>query len=344
MKLNQIASYELDKCYAIAPLQYNGKGHIVVAAEKVNKCLLFDEDGNYEDTIWDGPGGTMSIVQVPNSDGWFLATHQFYSPNDSKDAHIVLVRPIDGKWHIQNISDIPFCHRFSILTAHSKHYLIGCTIKGAHEYKEDWRTPGSVYVAELPEDLENYNENHQIEWKEVLGGLFHNHGFSLEKDEEGNEYALVGTDNGIFEVKPPVSDGASWTFRQLTQEKASDMILADFDHDGKKEMITIAPFHGDDIRIWHLNECGVYEPVWDCPFKCEMAHAIWTLEDDSVIIAHRKGEKRTMVFYYQDGYKVDTLLSDKGGANAYTFVKDGKRRVVVTNREINEIAFYDVEK
>ena len=79
MKLNLLNSYELDRCYSIAPLHYQGKDHILVAAEKVNKCILFDLDGNPEETVWEEPGGTMSMVQVPGTDGWFLATHQFYT-------------------------------------------------------------------------------------------------------------------------------------------------------------------------------------------------------------------------------------------------------------------------
>ena len=67
MKVNKIKTHELEKCYAISPLTYNGAEHILIAAEKVNKCLLFDLDGNLEETVWDEPGGTMSMVQVPEA-------------------------------------------------------------------------------------------------------------------------------------------------------------------------------------------------------------------------------------------------------------------------------------
>ena len=94
---------------------------------------------------------------------------------------------------------------------------------------------------------------------------------------------------------------------------------------------------------------GKYEKVWDCPFKTEMAHSIWAREiygKNVAIIGHRKGESRDLIeFYFEDGeYKTNVLAKDVGSANIYPFDENGKVKLVSTNREINEIAFYEVEE
>mgnify|MGYP000075570163 FL=1 len=52
------------------------------------------------------------MVQVPGSDGQFLATHKFYSPNDSKEAKIILAYPEDGEWKVRTLAELPFVSSF----------------------------------------------------------------------------------------------------------------------------------------------------------------------------------------------------------------------------------------
>ena len=77
MKIKKKVLAHLNKCYAIAPLFYQGKRQFLVAAEKADPCYLFDQDGTLQDTLWTEPGGVMTMVQVPGTNGQLRSTAKF---------------------------------------------------------------------------------------------------------------------------------------------------------------------------------------------------------------------------------------------------------------------------
>lgn len=336
---------ELEKCYSIAPLQYQGEPHILVAAEKQDRCILFDARGNEKATVWEGPGGVMTMVQVPGTDGQFLATHKFYSPNDSKEAKIVIATPDGGgKWEIRTLAELPFVHRFDILESNGRHYLIACTLKSGHEYKDDWSQPGKVYAAMLPEDLSGYDSEHPLELQVIKDEMLKNHGYYKVK-EDNTESSLICSANGVFRFYPPKEENGEWSITQLLDTPASDATMIDLDQDGEMEMVVLSPFHGDEIQIYKKTEEG-YQAVYEYPEKAEFLHAIWSGNLDgipSVVIGHRKGARRLLQFTWnteKKKYIFKTLDDDCGPANAFGYSLDGKDILVTTNREINEIAMY----
>ena len=328
----------LTKCYSIAPLFYKGKEHFLVAAEKVDKCLLFDMEGNQEEVVWEEPGGVMTMVQVPGTDGQFLATHKFYSPNDSKEAKIVKVTPDgNGNWEVKTLVDLPFVHRFDILERGGVRYLIACALKSGYEYKDDWRFPGKVYVAVLPEDLSGFDEEHQLELTVLKDNMLKNHGYYRVEDG-GVQTSVISCDNGIYQFVPPADPDSEWEIRTLTTDAASDAVMVDFDGDGVKEIAAIAPFHGEKIRFYKKVDGE----------DCEFLHSIYggTLcGKPAFVTGHRKGNRDLMAFFYnreKGSYEVEYIDHDCGSANVYHYVKDGKDMLVSTNREIDEVALYTI--
>lgn len=348
MKVKKKVISNLNKCYSIARLQYQGGEHILVAAEKQDPCYLFDLDGNLEDTVWEEPGGVMSMVQVPGSDGVFLATHRFYSPNDSKEAKIVIVRPLaKGNWEVKTLVDLPFVHRFDVVTRNGVSYLIACALKSGHEYKEDWSMPGKVYAAVLPEDLEGYDENHQLELKVLKDQMLKNHGYyKVQKD--GVDTCLISSNEGVFRFTPPEAPDKEWKIEQLVDEPASDAVLVDLDGDGKEELAFISPFHGNQVCIYRETENG-YDKVYSYD-TAEFAHAIYggtLLGKPAVIIGHRKGERDLLLFTWDQDkgeFQAEILDHDCGPANVLKFTRGEEEVLVSTNREINEVAMYTFEK
>jgi hypothetical protein len=354
MKVTKKVISDLNKCYSIAPITVEGKPCFLVAAEKKDPCYLFSEDGEKLETVWTEPGGVMTMVQVPGVDGQFLATHKFYSPNDSLEAKIVIVtRRGKDDWEVRTLCNAPFVHRFGILNRGGTNYLIVCCLKTGHEYKNDWRFPGACFGAELPKDLSSYNEDNTLPLTLIMEGMLKNHGYSMTK-HGGHDAALVGCEEGSFLFDPPAVKGGDWEVTQILDIPTSDSVLCDFDGDGKPELGVISPFHGNSLTIYHLDEHGNYVPQWKygVPEKeTEMLHATWAdtiLGKPSWIVGWRKGTKNTIIITWDaeaGDYKTEFIDQNTGCANAMHFVNSKGQDVVIgTNREIDEAALYILEE
>lgn len=336
---------ELTLCYCVAPLQYQGRRHYLVASEKQHPCLLFDEQGNCVDKVWDGPGGTMSMVQLPGVDGAFLATHRFYSPNDNKQASIVLCRHEAGAWRVRTLLELPGVHRFDILERNGVRWVIACTIKSDYEYKDDWRFPGKVYAAVLPENLMELPEDFRLEARVICPALTRNHGYSRD-----GQSGIVTADEGVFRFTPPEDPAGDWGMELLLAESTSDALLLDLDGDGEKELLTLSPFHGDTLRVFKASGIGApgsgYVPIFEYEAKIPFAHAICGAEWEGkqiAVVGHRR-EARDLLAVYHDGtrYRVECLDHDVGPANALNAALAGETRILSANRETDEIALYTI--
>ena len=351
----------LEKCYAVAPLRYEGKDYVLIAAEKRNDCRLYDFDGNKISTVWHEPGGTMSIVPLEQPDGACLATHRFYSPNDSAEASIILAVPQKKQctdstsqgtaaedpfeWNIHTLLHLPFLHRFDILERNGIRYLIMCTIKSQHRHKDDWSSGGKVYAGVLPADIEaEQTGGHSFGIRIIHEGLVKNHGFTKDV-HNGIETAVVCAENGVFRLTPPEQANGEWLVEPLLDTPASDAVFADLNGDGIKELLVISPFHGDFITIYEYAG-GSYRKVYAYPEPANFAHAITAgtvYGTEYIFIGHREGTQRLLAFYYdrqKGAYAVTILDENAGAANARLFEKEEGSFLAVTNREKNEIAFY----
>lgn len=336
MELQKFNSYKMEKCYAANVLNIKGKKFYVVAAEKTDDCCLFDEEGNYVETIWKGPSGTMSIVPLEDLDGGFLATRQFYSPNDSKEARVMAYVPNEKGWDEYELAKLPFVHRFDVIERKGKRYVVGSTIKNQHDFKDDWTHPGKIWVASLPRDMKGWvRDGGRLDFVPIADGFTRNHGYCL-----WNGKVVVSSDEGAFLVD--VDDEGVFSIKKLCSDSISDISFTDFDGDGKDEMLAILPFHGDRIAIYHqIDDC--FEKIYEYNRPLAFAHAIWTgkINGKNVGLIGNRRENMEMVSvsYEESQYSVKTLERNVGPAN---FWCDGDV-LISTNREIDEIAFYRIK-
>ena len=349
MKVKKTVLAKLNKCYAIAPLDYRGRHCFVVAAEKEDPCCLFDSEGALKDTLWTGPGGVMTMVQVPGTDGQLIATAKFYSPDESLDAELVVVTPEGGgRWEMHCLTPIPHVHRFDILTRAGVNWLIVCTVKSGQDKAEgDWSYPGKVYAAVLPEDLSAFDRKHPLVLHVIKDGLHRNHGYTRCK--RGSVPAgLVSADEGVFRMTPPETPEGEWQVEQLLDSPTSDALLLDLDGDGREELCTLSPFHGERVTILHQSAAG-YVPVWTLPEDAPFSHAICgacLTGTPAFVTGCRAGKKNLMAIRYdkaEESYTVTLLDEGRGPANVMAFTKeDGTEVLIAANRETDEVAMYEI--
>lgn len=338
----------MPKAYAIGMFYGDDAPSFVVGVEKDGPIRRFALDGTPMETVAEGPGGVMTVTQVPGRTDQLLATSEFFSPNYGADTACIrsYTRAADGTWSSSKLCDLPYVHRFGLLTgADGQLWLIACTIKGAcRQIKNDWLAPGAVYVAPLDGALEEHDDENQVTLTELSGCQLQNHGFWCAPDRS---FALVSTAAGVFRYVPPATADGEWSVSCLIVQPTSDICVADFDGDGKDEILTLSAFHGDTLSVWHeAANPDTYERVWVDPEKRDFLHAIWSgelLGEKCAVIGNRKGGRDLFRVYYADGtYQLEFIDHDHGPANCWAFTDGDATRIVAANRETDEVALYEV--
>lgn len=331
----------IEVCYALTKLVKDGRDVLVAAAEKRAPCRLYELDGACIGQIWDSPGGIMTMVPVPGGNGTFLSTQAFFSPDESTEARIVCAKEREDGWTLTKVRDIPHIHRFDIIPKHGINYVIACTLKSGHEYPSDWRSPGRIWTGVLPDDPE-----HPLELTVFQDGLTRNHGYT-RYERDGEISCVISCDEGVFLVSPPEEPDQPWRMERLLDSPASDAVLIDLDGDGQAELLTLSPFHGDTLAIWHRGPNG-YQKVYEHPEKLPFLHAITagTVYGRPVVfVGHRGGAMRLLGFWYDRArgtYCTDVLDEHAGTANCMLFERSGHPALLAANRELDQVAIYDI--
>lgn len=331
---------KLHRCYATSSTIIDGKQKILFATEGEGAAYMYSGPEFEQSTIWDGPGGTMSMIQVPGKNGDFLAVQNFFPTFQSENATIVWARPkTNNEWDVKTILKLPYIHRFDILTANGIHYFVGCTLCTSKTDKEDWSDPGKIYVGEIPDDL-----NEPIKLKVIKSGLVKNHGYS-RANWRGCMAGMVTCDSGVFAVTPPQKKSEGWTIETVLTCPVSDIAVGDIDGDGQDELITIEPFHGNQFIIYKKTENG-YEKVYEYPELMEFGHVVWAGKlrgIPTVIGGQRRHSKELFYIQYKDGaYVKTTIESDIGPSNVAVVHGQDRDIIVSANREIGEAVLYIV--
>lgn len=329
---------DIFKCYSTSAMQIDGKWHYLFATEDKGVCMDFSDDFKLNGTVWEGPGGTMSIVPIPGKPNQFLAVQEFFPTFNAPNAKIVWVEYIDEAWVVHPFIDLPYVHRFDLLHRDGVTYFVAGSLCTSKQDRDDWSDPGKILVGILPDHWTK-----PMELKSVKDKLTRHHGYSRGK-WEGKLAGFFTADEGVFALIPPGEGDLDWNVTQLMDRRVSDISVFDIDGDGVDELITIEPFHGNAYVVSKLigNE---YVEVYRYPGELDFAHVVWGGKLNGIptlLGAARRLNKELFMIRYDEtkGFVTTVLETGFGPSNIFVVNRKDGDHILVCNREQGEAAVF----
>lgn len=333
---------QISKCYSVNAVTINDKKNLIFAGEGDGSLNIYSgENFEIKTNIWnesDKLGGTMTICTVDDKEGYFFVSTGFFTMIESATSSIYLVRYKNGNFSKVKVCDIPYLHRFDVITVENHRYLIACTIHSGKKSPEDWENPGKILVAEIPYDLDG---DVTVKPQVLMEGLTMNHGFNRVY-ENGKASILVAAKNGVFKVSTPEGD---WRIEQIFNFPVSDVCAYDLDGDGKLEYGILSPFHGDCFSIYK-KENDVVTKVYEHVKHLDFYHAIFADTFNGVpsfVIGARREDMDLYRAYYDSDKKeftIELIETGAGSSNARIIHTEEGDIIMSANRQINEAAIY----
>ena len=209
MKFEKHSLCHIPFCYAVGAMPVGGRQTYFFATDDTGPCYAVDARTLARETVWDGPGGTMSIVPLPNEPDAFLASQNFMPGFAAAHARIVKVKRTPSGWTVTPWLKLPYVHRFDLLQRDGRWYFLACILSSTQEEHARQDCPG--YLAAAPMSADFAPPAHL---EVIARGMARNHGY-CRVARDGYDQAYTACDQGVFRVTPPAAPGENWTVEQL---------------------------------------------------------------------------------------------------------------------------------
>lgn len=313
------------------------KGYFVGAGSETEPDVrLYDLSTGITESLPDCPGGMMSFIPIPDSPGFFISIMGLFPPFVGGEAGLYLHQKSPAGWKTQKALPFPFAHRCEILTSEGEHFLVAAKVSAYKENPPDWARPGEVHLMSLKNPA-------RLPWKSLLidKGITRNHGM-IKNLVDGKEILCVSGEQGVFFLEP--GRARQWKVNKLFDKEVSEVNFLDLDGDGRSEMVTIEPFHGNTINVYKRSGSK-----WQLRFSDSLSfgHGLGSgmYHGNPVFVVGNRSESMALeVFSVNDlsrgQLKRKLLEAEAGPTQTQVFSFQGEDYILSANQKKHEVALY----
>lgn len=328
--------------YAVGSIEAAGALYYGVASEnRDGEVFLLDSKDGKVYPVNGGPGGVMSLVDVPGENA-MLSIEEFYPVFDSVSAKIVKIglEVKEGQVQVSRkvLTDAAYVHRISLLKEEDGIFLAAGILCSHKDFQDDWSRAGSMQIGRYTPGTDH------VELETVYDGVFKHHAMYVRRNQAGYDDLYFGGTEGVFCTR---RKNGQWITEHVLDVPASDIVVYDLDGDGQEELAIIEGFHGDNVAVFR-QENG-WKRALDIP--AEFGHVLWGgafLGAPGLIAGSRGGSKELVLYRLKCGNAGGVEIGDKtvidsGQAPAQILVLDDGRQVVAANHGVAQLARYSMQ-
>jgi hypothetical protein len=326
---------DIEAVYALNAFRNESGFYIAAGSETGPEVYLYDMESCERNPIPHLPGGMMSFVPIPGKQDLFASIMEMFPPFKGKDAGIYLHTRMGTNWESGKALSLPFAYRCETLETGGRQYLVAATVSRDRDEEGEWSQPGELHVIDL--------ELCEIRrWKSTVveSSIFRNH-CMVRSRVEGKEVIYVSGQQGIFCLD---RDGDNWKLNQVFYGEVSEMAFIDLDGDGKEELVTLEPFHGDSLNVYKRDGAN-WEKRFSDSLSSGQGLSAGLFNSEPLIVAGNRGGSRALeAFYVRDlirGRAEREIIDESAGpARTQVFTFNSRDFILSANQIKNEVALY----
>ena len=269
--------------YGMTVADVTGNGHpdIVVGSTGISMVALYEGPDFNKQIISEAHPGTIGLAVYDvtgNGKKDVIAGSGFARTRRVPGEYLHWFQaPDEGDIWTQHFIDwVPYLHRIVMVDVNGQSLLFVATLQGPGSGFNEFDAPGALWCYRVPDDP----VNEPWEKRLIDDSLKLNHGLSVcDADGDGRMDLLLGARDGLIWFEPPEGDGFSgdWKRWTISDRESSETFAIDLDGDGVNEMLSIEPWHGNEL-VWYKATGDIRTGKWERHMindELNRGHSLW---------------------------------------------------------------------